>query len=222
MALVAQRRAEHLPQKQTGQSAVTGPGLPRTRIQKGTGRRCPPGLWTTLSEQFQELQCSKGAIMRKVLTGALVLAAGAMFAGAAQAGHPGGMRGQQGNRNYQVSGRSIGYGKYHGSRYNFTSRYWNSRYGCYCYWDPYYRNYYYWYAPQACYYPISYFQVAPPVAVQCATPVVTPVVQALAPVVTPPVVTTVTTPIVIQAGKPIVNIATGGPVGPPPPSPGGN
>ena len=156
--------------------------------------------------------------MRRVLTGVLVLAAGVVFGEVAQAGHPGGMRGQA-NQHHQGHVRSSNYGKFHGSRYNFTSRYWNSRYGCYCYWDSCYRNYYYWCASQACYYPISYIQVAPPVVVQVPTPVVNAPIPVVAPVVTLPVVTTVTTPIMIQAGAPIITSAIGGPVGP---GPGGN
>src|SRR5262249_27237837 len=80
----------------------------------------------------------------------------------------------------------------------WNSRYWSSRYGCYCYWCPYVNSWYYWCAPQSCYYPISYITVVPPtVTVAPSTVTVAPATVA----VTPPTVA-VSTPV------------SGGPAGP--------
>lgn len=42
--------------------------------------------------------------------------------------------------------------------------YWNAKNRCYFFYEPGLRCFYYWCAPKACYYPVSYIQVAPPVA----------------------------------------------------------
>ena len=153
--------------------------------------------------------------MRRVLAGALVLTAIMAFGELAQAGH-GGSHQSSGQGRPSAHGRHQGWqqhaGRNYRGRYNFTSRYWNSRYGCYCYWDAGCQNYFYWCGPRACYYPISYIQTAPPVVAQ--EPVVQTPAPQVAPLVTPPVVATVTTPVVIQAGAPIVATGVGGPNGP--------
>lgn len=87
------------------------------------------------------------------------------------------------------------------SNFYWTSRYWSSRYGCYCYWCPYASCYYYWCAPQSCYYPISYIVYAPPV-VTVTPPVVT---------VTPPAVTVTPGTVGVTPG---IAGGPGGPVGP--------
>jgi hypothetical protein len=71
------------------------------------------------------------------------------------------------NRSFvQTYGTKMSHG-YSFSARNFywTSRYWSSRYGCYCYWCPYVNCWYYWCAAQSCYYPISYITVVPPTVV---------------------------------------------------------
>ncbi|HEY7153698.1 MAG TPA: hypothetical protein VH575_07045 [Gemmataceae bacterium] len=96
-------------------------------------------------------------------------------------------------------GTKFSHGYYFNARnFYWNSRYWSSRYGCYCYWSPYVNSWYYWCAPQSCYYPISYITVVPP------TVTVTPPTVAVTPA------TVAVTPATVAVSTPV----SGGPAGP--------
>jgi hypothetical protein len=65
---------------------------------------------------------------------------------------------------YCYPGKNHTHWAYHG---------WSKKYRCECYWCPSTCQYYYWCEPQACYYPVTYYDAAPcpsPEPAVCATP----------------------------------------------------
>jgi hypothetical protein len=114
--------------------------------------------------------------MKRLLTGAAVLAVALVVNGTATAGwHPssGGGKsysgGSMSHPNYSQSyGKSFSHGYYYPGKNHFQWTYqcYSPKYGCNCYWCPSACCYYYWCQPSNCYYPVSYIASAPP----CYTP----------------------------------------------------
>ncbi len=79
-------------------------------------------------------------------------------------------------------GHPFSHGYYYAGPYHnqWTYRSWYGRYGCYCYWCPSTCGWYYWCAPQNCYYPITYINLAAPGATAA------PAAAGLAGLPTPP------------------------------------
>lgn len=118
--------------------------------------------------------------MHRLFTSTLVALLGLVLVGTVHANGPrsgsngssGARSNSSGNRNGHQSNHFIGsfkdYHLTHGTKASFgffyrghnhhhwSHRYWNDRYGCYCYFCPYTSCYYYWCAPDNCYYPVTY------------------------------------------------------------------
>ncbi len=106
--------------------------------------------------------------MRSILMSAALLTTLAL-ANTASAGHAGGHPASSGHSNHTISHNSYGT-KFSGGHY-YSGRNWNhwtyqcysSRYGCNCFYCPYTYAWYYWCQPSNCFYPVSYYNSAPPV-----------------------------------------------------------
>ena len=66
---------------------------------------------------------------------------------------------------YKKNGTAFKYGYYFKGKNHrhWSYGYWNARYRVYFFYEPGLRTFYYWNARQACYYPVSYITIAPPV-----------------------------------------------------------
>jgi hypothetical protein len=119
--------------------------------------------------------------MRRLLLSAAAVVVSLSLAATAGAGPKGGNAHHSGSHAGSSHGGSSHGGNYHmthgsrmknGSYYykgknhsHWTHRYWWGKYGCYAYYCPSTGGWYYWYAPDDCYYPVSYIATATPVAV---------------------------------------------------------
>ena len=140
------------------------------------------------------LHRSKENIMTRSMQSAALLAILFTFTSAAEANGPGlqkknggstvshGSNGSSHHGTTERHGPSRTYSRDH----RWSSRYWNSRYGCeFCY-SPVDRCYFYFYAPAGCYYPVSCIEQYQPVPF--AAPAPAPVQTTGAPIAPLPAV----------------------------------
>ena len=114
--------------------------------------------------------------------------------------------------NYHLShGTKFSHGYYYRglNHYHWSHRYYDSKFGRYCYFDPCTSCYYYWCPSYDCYYPCSYTPPVRETVVGTPTQIQTVNVQTgVAPVGQPPVVPTIPPPAQVQK----VNVQTMNPV----------
>jgi len=91
--------------------------------------------------------------------------------------------------------------------FHYSSRYWNSKYGCYFYSCPGTSYDYYWCETHTCYYPVTYIEYLPPKVITVEPP---PVVKVLPPKVitveSKPIVHVLPPKVINVEPKPIVNV----------------